>query len=245
MDPFDLVKDDLQASLEAVRNQVDTLSFCPLPELKQRITTLRNSLSNCHEDCDVLKQTNDIVSADLSKFPSITPSLLQQRQNLVVSLQHQIDHLEASLDHSLQKYDNFIEEEKRKAASKLEEKKRREEASRSGSDWLRREQRRENDEFITSMEARRQETIKRQENEDMQRLGSTVRTLTEIGHEIQHELDDQAVLLDNLGEGLSRTQILLDATNKQITKLLRHKERGRLLCIFILAIIIVVLLFNL
>ncbi|KAL0204826.1 hypothetical protein P9112_000133 [Eukaryota sp. TZLM1-RC] len=243
-DPFDLVKEEVQSAIESAHSLSETLSVTPTSDLSPPLKRLRSIIESCQEDVEVLQQTNDIVSADLSRFPSITHDILSERKSFVVSVNNQIERLEHQLSTAKDRLDKYLEEQRAEAKKLESDRRQRQEAVRTGSEWLKHEDERENDEFITNMEKQRQSTIKQQEDSTLQQLGTSVRTLHDMGREIQYELDDQAYMLDDLDENMSRTRLLLDKTNKQLSKLVKHKERGRLCCICLLMVVIIVLLFN-
>ncbi|KAL0229160.1 hypothetical protein GEMRC1_013780 [Eukaryota sp. GEM-RC1] len=242
-DPFDLVKDEVQASLLTIDNYVETLSSVPVTELAKLLSHINTLINSSNEDIDVLQQTNDIVYSDRGRFASISDDVLQQRKNVVSSFKHRINKYSSAITSSQSRLDSHLKKERERAQEVAEQRQRRNQAAKTGSDWLKREAEKENDEFITNMERQRQTTMKRQEEEDLQHLGKSVRTMHEIGKEISYELDDQSYLINDIDERIDNTRGLLDTVNQQLVKLMKHKERGRLCCILLLSVVIIVLLF--
>ncbi|PAV84512.1 hypothetical protein WR25_12243, partial [Diploscapter pachys] len=65
----------------------------------------------------------------------------------------------------------------------------------------------------------KQEKIIRDQDEDLEGLGESVRTLKNMSFQIGDELEAQNVMLDDLGEGMSRVDSKLDGVMKKIARL--------------------------
>ncbi|XP_014477608.1 PREDICTED: syntaxin-6 isoform X1 [Dinoponera quadriceps] len=70
-----------------------------------------------------------------------------------------------------------------------------------------------------------QNTMIRQQDEQLDMIGETVGTLKTVSRQINSELDEQAVMLDEFGNELEATDSKLDATMKKMAKVL-HMSNG-------------------
>ncbi|XP_036147307.1 syntaxin-6 isoform X2 [Monomorium pharaonis] len=70
-----------------------------------------------------------------------------------------------------------------------------------------------------------QNTMMRQQDEQLDMIGETVGTLKTVSRQINNELDEQAVMLDEFGNELETTDSKLDATMKKMAKVL-HMSNG-------------------
>ncbi|XP_011142342.1 syntaxin-6 isoform X1 [Harpegnathos saltator] len=70
-----------------------------------------------------------------------------------------------------------------------------------------------------------QNTMIRQQDEQLDMIGETVGTLKTVSRQINTELDEQAVMLDEFGNELEATDSKLDATMKKMAKVL-HMSNG-------------------
>ncbi|CAD6187368.1 unnamed protein product [Caenorhabditis auriculariae] len=73
----------------------------------------------------------------------------------------------------------------------------------------------------------RQEKILQDQDEDLELVGNSVRTLKGMSHRIGEELDTQSVLLDDLGHDMDRVQNTLDGVMKKMAKLSHLDDDGR------------------
>ncbi|KYN26692.1 Syntaxin-6, partial [Trachymyrmex cornetzi] len=70
-----------------------------------------------------------------------------------------------------------------------------------------------------------QNSMMRQQDEQLDMIGETVGTLKTVSRQINSELDEQAVMLDEFGNELETTDSKLDATMKKMAKVL-HMSNG-------------------
>ncbi|VDL79730.1 unnamed protein product [Nippostrongylus brasiliensis] len=73
----------------------------------------------------------------------------------------------------------------------------------------------------------KQEQIIREQDEDLVLVGNSVSTLKHMSYKIGDELDQQAVMLDDLGQEMDTVDTKLDSVMKKIAKL-THMDDGTL-----------------
>ncbi|KAK5965406.1 t-SNARE coiled-coil domain-containing protein [Trichostrongylus colubriformis] len=90
----------------------------------------------------------------------------------------------------------------------------------------------------------KQEQIIREQDEDLVLVGNSVTTLKNMSYKIGDELDQQAVMLDDLGQEMDTVDTKLDSVMKKIAKL-THMDDDKRQCklIMILSVVIFFLLF--
>ncbi|EPB75589.1 SNARE domain protein [Ancylostoma ceylanicum] len=89
----------------------------------------------------------------------------------------------------------------------------------------------------------KQEQIIRDQDEDLVLVGKSVNTLKHMSYKIGDELDQQAVMLDDLGQDMDTVDTKLDGVMKKIAKL-THMDDDKRQCkvIMILSVVIFFLL---
>ncbi|KAK6032671.1 SNARE domain protein [Ostertagia ostertagi] len=90
----------------------------------------------------------------------------------------------------------------------------------------------------------KQEQIIREQDEDLVLVGNSVTTLKNMSYKIGDELDQQAVMLDDLGQEMDTVDTKLDSVMKKIAKL-THMDDDKRQCklIMILSVVIFFLVF--
>ncbi|ORX69007.1 t-SNARE [Linderina pennispora] len=87
-----------------------------------------------------------------------------------------------------------------------------------------------------------QQMIINQQDQHLDSMLDTVRNLHGIAGTMNTELDDQAILLDEMGDLVERTQSKIDVARKKVNEFLRDKSNRSLRAILILFLVILVLL---
>lgn len=96
-----------------------------------------------------------------------------------------------------------------------------------------------NNEFFQSSQ-QEQRQLRRQQDETMDAMGSSVETLNEYAVEIGRELDSQKVLLDEFGNEIETVQTRMDKFLGGMHKLLKTKNNCTLCLILFLTVVAVV-----
>ncbi|CAI5454126.1 unnamed protein product [Caenorhabditis angaria] len=81
----------------------------------------------------------------------------------------------------------------------------------------------------------RQEQIIRDQDDELEMVGNSVRTLRGMSSRIGEELDHQAIMLDELGQDMDRVDSKLDAVMKKMAKL-THLEDDSSQCKMIIVL---------
>ncbi|KAJ2003126.1 Syntaxin-10 [Coemansia thaxteri] len=87
-----------------------------------------------------------------------------------------------------------------------------------------------------------QQMLMEQQDEHLDAMLDTVRNLHGMAGTINTELDDQAILLDEMGEMVENTQSKLSAARNKVDKFLRDKSNRSVHIILILFVVILVLI---
>lgn len=95
----------------------------------------------------------------------------------------------------------------------------------------------ENGRFVDGQEQMQAQLI-RQQDADLDALGSSVRKLGDMGRAIGDELDVQNRMLDDLGDDVDRTTTRFDAAKRKIERIIAS-SRDRCMTILIVVLILV------
>lgn len=85
----------------------------------------------------------------------------------------------------------------------------------------------------------KQEQIIREQDEDLVLVGNSVSTLKQMSYKIGDELDQQAVMLDDLGQEMDTVDTKLDSVMKKIAKL-THMDDDKRQCKLIMILSVVI-----
>lgn len=99
--------------------------------------------------------------------------------------------------------------------------------------------------FVNETLQKQQEILKEQD-EDLELVGESVHVLKNISHQIGNELEEQSVMLDELGTDMERADTKLDGVMKKIARVTNMKDdRRQWTAIFVLSGILffIILLF--
>jgi len=98
--------------------------------------------------------------------------------------------------------------------------------------------------FITDT-YEKQQLIMQSQDDNLERIGDSVHVLKDMSHRIGGELDEQAIMLDDLGQGMERTHSRLDTVMKKLAKVTRmsnDKRQWYAIGILLVVLFIVILL---
>jgi len=73
-----------------------------------------------------------------------------------------------------------------------------------------------------------QATIRRDQDQTLDKMGNTLDRLSEMAHTIDSELKEQDKILTDVEEGIDSAQGKMDAAIKQVEKLLKTKDKCQL-----------------
>uniref|UniRef100_A0A7E4VI46 t-SNARE coiled-coil homology domain-containing protein n=1 Tax=Panagrellus redivivus TaxID=6233 RepID=A0A7E4VI46_PANRE len=89
-----------------------------------------------------------------------------------------------------------------------------------------------------------QQTIIRDQDEDLERVGDSLHAIRQMTHRIGDELDEQSEMLDDLGSAMMNTETRMDNVMKKIAKISKlDDDNKQWTAIFVLIGLIFFLLF--
>ena len=104
----------------------------------------------------------------------------------------------------------------------------------------------ENDFFINN-ERNRQQEIMRQQDEELDKLGQSVQIVAKIGEEINKEIENQSVLLDDLGDQADQTDIRIVSSKRKIDEIIEKYSNWKIgcfiCCLVVILIVLIILIF--
>ncbi|KAG5476372.1 hypothetical protein LSCM1_04074 [Leishmania martiniquensis] len=102
---------------------------------------------------------------------------------------------------------------------------------------------RENTDFLRQEHAIQRHTMQ-QDDQTLDRLSSGIHRVKDTALNIQEELNTQEHILDDIDRGMTRVQMRLEGAMKRVGKLIDStSDRGKMICIAVLFLILVVLIF--
>ncbi|AIN99181.1 Qc-SNARE protein, putative [Leishmania panamensis] len=102
---------------------------------------------------------------------------------------------------------------------------------------------RENTDFLRQ-ERDIQRHIMQQDDQTLDRLSSGIHRVRDTAVNIQDELKTQEHILDDIDRGMTRVQMRLEGAMKKVSKLIDStSDRGKMICIAVLFVILVILTF--
>ncbi|KAK3088213.1 hypothetical protein FSP39_016229 [Pinctada imbricata] len=87
-----------------------------------------------------------------------------------------------------------------------------------------------------------QQTIIRQQDEQLDLIGGSVGALKHMSHAIGNELEEQNLILDEFGHEMENTESRLDTTMKKIAKVMHMSNDKRQWCAIIVLLVVLVLI---
>lgn len=259
-DPFFVVKEEVSKAINKTRSlykrwlelKEETYASNILrDELEWTTTELRNSLRSIEWDLEDLEDTISIVERNPSKF-SIGNRDLASRKLFIDQTREEVKCMKDAMNYSREKdrgvdrmstkpllSDDFnnmnshspvkisgpFSSSRQTKYSKLNN-----QMDSPNRSWL-------------SNSINQQSSMFEQQDSQLDMLGETIGTLKTASRQIGNELDEQAVMLDDMGNEMECTESKLDATMKKVAKVLHiSNDRGQWMAIFILSALLFVIL---
>jgi t-SNARE complex subunit (syntaxin) len=98
---------------------------------------------------------------------------------------------------------------------------------------------RANSDFVKD-QANLQQTVRREQDASLDKLGSGLDTLKEMAVAIDAELKDQEKMIEDVDKGVDEAQGKLDGAIKSVEKILKTKDKCQLATIFILVVVFLI-----
>ncbi|EIE22051.1 hypothetical protein COCSUDRAFT_53946 [Coccomyxa subellipsoidea C-169] len=222
-DPFYLVKDDIQASLEKAKSQHARWQSLGKtnPDKKRLESEIEDECKSIAWQVDEMEKAVDVAEKNMARF-GLSQAEISGRRKWVLQTRRQCEgvmrSLEAQHSVSLSVGDPGTPTGKLGSAIGLE-----------------------NDRYINS-EGDRQQLLLRQQDDELDQLGQHVEKLGGLGREIHGELESQSRMLDELDEEVETTHHRLAAAQKKMNNVLKKMGMRGQLCLIVFLIAILVLL---
>ncbi|KAJ1935464.1 Syntaxin-10 [Linderina pennispora] len=220
-DPFVIVQDDVVSafgqikSLFAAWKRLSGKRRSQQEENEFQFTTdeLYSTISSISTDLEDLQETINVARGSPEEY-GLTPAQIKDRQAFVATKQKALEDMRRAL----------AQPERRTAAQDTDNS--------------------QSDHFAVEFGGQQQEQqmIINQQDQHLDSMLDTVRNLHGIAGTMNTELDDQAILLDEMGDLVERTQSKIDVARKKVNEFLRDKSNRSLRAILILFLVILVLL---
>lgn len=223
-DPFYVVKDKVQILKQQLVEEMEqwqnlVTSRTVTEELKQSHNTLKGIFRDIKTNLKDLADTIEIVAKHRSRFPDINDVELARRKNFV-------DEARAEVSDAEQRLKN----EWRKRQEQMNVSAAPEERTRQGDQYVR-------------DQSQQQDQLEKKQDVLLDDMSSVLERLGALGGTINIELKEQEVILDEMDREMDDTDARMNIVMKKIQKLLATSGHGKLICIVVLFLILVVLFF--
>ncbi|XP_035233378.1 syntaxin-6-like isoform X1 [Stegodyphus dumicola] len=234
-DPFFVVKNEVVEAVNKTKDlyqrwcELKDLNLISKEEIEWTTNELRNSFRSIEWDLEDLEETVCIVEKNPKKF-KIDCSEITTRKAFIDKTKEEVQLMK----------DKMFETKEKKVRQGL--------LGTGYAKYTRLENEVESptqSNFIEDTQQAQQLIIDSQE-EQIERVGATVGTLKSMSRQIGNELDEQSVMLDELGYEMEVTESKLDATVTKIAKALHmtsDKRQWTAIGVLLLIMFIVILLF--
>ncbi|KAJ1962489.1 Syntaxin-6 [Dipsacomyces acuminosporus] len=230
-DPFVIVQDDVVSAFDQAKTllaswkRLASKKRSPQEENEFQFTTdeLHSTIKSIGTDLEDLQETIGVARGSPEEY-GLTPALIKERQNFVSAKQKAIGDMRRAIS---------------RPEAKLGGR-----GTAPGNSSNGAGARRQPDHFAVEFgdQQQQQQVIMQQQDEHLDSMLDTVRNLHGIAGTMNTELDDQAVLLDEMGDLVDRTQSKLDSARQKVSKFLRDSSNRSLRTILILFVVILVLI---
>eukprot|EP00708_Paratrimastix_pyriformis_P004227 GAFH01003072.1.p1 GENE.GAFH01003072.1~~GAFH01003072.1.p1 ORF type:complete len:274 (-),score=89.10 GAFH01003072.1:189-980(-) len=240
-DPFYLVKDEVQQSVNTVNQlhdrwkQLLESETSTAAEFEQANQELISQTKAVLDDIGMMQESINVVEQK-PKF-GITSEEIQSRRDYVRVTQDQMKAIlrETQQDAAVHAKMQKKQREALLASSRPRENKRDRYAK------LEQEMEQDNQRFIDGEEQRQQMVIK-QQDQHLDAVSDTTKRLKNLAGDMGTALAEQDQMLGELGSSVERNQKKVNFLQKQLNKLLKNKERGKFCIIFLLIVVLIVLI---
>ncbi|CDH51520.1 syntaxin-6 [Lichtheimia corymbifera JMRC:FSU:9682] len=226
-DPFLLVKHQVEDALENASSLFDswkriqqTVSSPKNQELLWTADELNSSLEAIEQDLDDLDEAFSVSQANPSKF-NLTAADLNSRRSFLTQARNKIQSIRNTMANppakQWQHFDN-------------------------GSSGEASNSRHHNDHMLED-ENQQQMVMMQEQDTHLDSMSGTLVNLKEIAGTMNTELEDQAMILDDLGDHVDRSQGRLKRAMNRVTYILKKEEESKSgYCICCLIIVLIILL---
>ncbi|XP_005098867.1 syntaxin-6 [Aplysia californica] len=244
-DPFFVVKEEVQKALGVVRNLFtrwrdlqENAGATSKEELEYTTNELRNSLRSIEWDLEDLEETVGIVEKNPRKF-KISEYELQERRNFVEKTKTTVRDMKSQISSpGNRQRDDASFRQSLMAAN----------GPKTPQDKYKRldeEMESANQRFISDSQQQQQMLIRNQDDQ-LDMIGSSVGVLKNMSQQIGNELEDQNLMLDEFHHEMDNTETKMDQTMKKMAKVLHMSNDRRQWCaigVLSLVLLIIIILF--
>jgi len=222
-DPFYLVKDDIQSSLDKA-----SASFIRWQNASKGGAERRRLQPEIEEECksiawqvDEMEKAVDVAEKNMTRF-GLTTQEIRSRRSWVHDTRKTVEGMLTSIETAKQ------------IASKMTH-------PTTPGGKLSSAMQQDNERYIGT-EQEQQQMVMRRQDEDLDEIGNAAQRLGHMGLQIHDELQTQNVMLEQLDEDVEQTTSRLAAAQKKINTVLQKAGlRGQLMIIGILLVLLVIL----
>ncbi|VDK18788.1 unnamed protein product [Anisakis simplex] len=180
---------------------------CTSKEREWLLTEIRNTVRSADWDLDDLEHTLCLIERDPSSY-GITASVIEHRREFIHQSRQFIDLIRKQLHSSGDT--RFTNPIANMASSS---------ATNSGYRYTRLSDSPTSSDRFVADTLQKQQLIIKDQDEDLEKVGDSVHMLKHMSHRIGDELEEQAVMLDELGVDMDRAGTKLDGVMKKIAKI--------------------------
>eukprot|EP00112_Aurelia_sp_Birch-Aquarium-sp1_P022553 Seg6392.1 transcript_id=Seg6392.1/GoldUCD/mRNA.D3Y31 product=Syntaxin-6 protein_id=Seg6392.1/GoldUCD/D3Y31 len=243
-DPFFVVRDEVQKAVNSVQelyrrwqDLLNNTNSSNKEEYNWTSNEIKNSVRSVEWDLEDLEETIGIVESNPNKF-TLAKDEIENRKGFIKSVRRTIQSIKEDVNSPEVKAK--VEKNSRQAlvgAVKYQ----------SGNKYSRLENDMEksNQRYIDETQHQQQQLMRRQD-EQLVDVSQSVGVLKSIGVRIDSELDEQSVLLDDLGNEIEMTDSKLQTILVRVEKVLKladDKKQTYVLITLIVLMVIVIILF--
>lgn len=239
-DPFFVVRQEVQKALNVIddlhnrwQQLINNSDSFGKEEYTWVCNEIRNNIKSIEWDLEDLTETVSIVELNPSKF-DLSSNDIAERKAFIKGTQSKITLIKADINKP--EINTKIEKENRKSLIPNKTKK---------YERLDNEIINSNQSFIAE-QFEQQQILVSQQDSQLEHVSHSVGVLKSMGRQIGDELDDQAIILDELGHDIEQTNSKLQTVLLRVEKMLRlsdDKKQTYVLIGLIVTLIIVVILF--
>jgi len=245
-DPFFVVKDEVTKALNRTRGlyqlwlqQQQGVTFSK----DDKTADLRNSIRSIEWDLEDLEDTIAIVEKNPARF-RLNCSEVSQRRCFVQTTREEVKNIKSKVQvMRVQDFDHSSRKPLLENSSPLHSSSR---SNNTGYVRLPVEGDRdcgdeEDKEMFNAIQ--QQSSLVKQQDEQLVLISGSVGTLKSMSHRIGSELDEQALILDDMGHEMEVAENKIDSTMKKMAKLFRmSNDRRQWIAIGILSIILIIVI---
>lgn len=241
-DPFYVVRDEVEQALQGVKQLherwatlLKTTNTASSDEFSWANDELRKGLSSVTYDLNDLADTVAVVESNTARF-GIDAAEIESRKRFVQEARAAVSEIERDVQSEFAKgkrQKDEMELLKSSPASGVAG------GRRGTEDRLKTAIEQDNSAFVSS-QAQAQAQIVRQQDEGLEELSGVVGNLREIGTAIGDELEQQAVIVDELHTETDKADSAIRGATRKVSELIDKQKEGTQWCIIIVLILILV-----